>query len=421
MSPMPASHDMGTISFDYLPDSPLSHLWELATKNTRFEASASKDRVGALTIKAEDAIDCAVEKYQRVCNRVRFSAKLADRSYVYVRVQFRAPGRARDWGWIACDTGVAEPRRESRDEWVISRIPEKDGWTQFDLFLPEVVQRTYGQVEVLQFRELLGFRLRGELSITPISLFRDESEINPASGDHILDASAPRSENGASKSEGAEVSSKSDDNKWTRTDKWTAAGVVVAILAILIGSFNPEVRRFLHLDRPLDSPSSDASNRSAPQAKIREPLQVVTAGDIAELRRLDQVVRIREAESGKTLSEIPPGSFGFTLDVAIVDRDTSLHSEINVNFSGLPNEFEIHRLHDGSALLVVYVGPETLDRLREGAQTDAKVSLYTSSWDEAPTVIAIPLNLISCARYRELTVQEAGKYKYVSALDCQQK
>src|SRR5271168_1305888 len=156
---MPTSHDMGTISFDYLPDSPLSHCWKLAEKDTRFQASASKDRVGALTIEAEDAIDYAVEKYQRVCNRVRFIAKLSERSYVYVKVKFQAPGRTNgpDWGWIACDTGVGEPRKESRDEWVISRIPEKNGWTQFDLFLPDEVQRTYGQVEVLQFSELLGF------------------------------------------------------------------------------------------------------------------------------------------------------------------------------------------------------------------------------------------------------------------------
>jgi hypothetical protein len=169
---------MGTISFDYLPDSPLSHQWELAKKDARFEASASKDRASVLTIEAEDAIDYPVEKYQRVRNRVRFSAKLSQRTYVYVKVQFRAPGMTHgpDWGWIACDTGVAEPRRESRDERVISRIPEKNGWTQFDLFLPDEVQRTYGQVEVLDFKDLLGFRLRGELSISPILLFRDEIE-----------------------------------------------------------------------------------------------------------------------------------------------------------------------------------------------------------------------------------------------------
>ena len=170
---------MGVVSFDYLPDSPLSHRWRLATKDMRFEASASKDRDGALMIKAADAIDYDVEKYQKVCNRVQFSAKLSEHTYVYVKIRFLAPDRGNepDWGWIACDTGAGDhPRRESRNEWVIFRIPEKGGWTRFDLFLPDEVQRTYGQVEVMQFRELLGFRLRGELSITPISLFRDEIE-----------------------------------------------------------------------------------------------------------------------------------------------------------------------------------------------------------------------------------------------------
>jgi hypothetical protein len=148
---------------------------------------------------------------------------------------------------------------------------------------------------------------------------------------------------------------------------------------------------------------------------------VVTANDIAELRRLDQVVRIREAESGKTLSEIPPGSFGFTLDMELAERESALHSDINVRSSELPSEFEIHKLRDGSAMLVVYVGPETLDRLREGTQPGAPISLYTSSWNEAPAVVAIPLSQIKCTRYRELTVQSFGKYKDVSVLDCQQR
>jgi hypothetical protein len=420
---MPTSHDMGTISFDYLPDSPLLHRWDLATKHTRFEAFASKDRAGALTIKAEDAIDYAVEKYQRVCNRVRFIAKLSERSYVYVKVQFQAPGRTNgfDWGWIACDTGVGKPRKESRDEWVISRIPEKNGWTQFDLFLPDEVQRTYGQVEVLQFSELLGFRLRGELSITPISVFRDESEVNPASADHKLDGPAPGTENGTAKSEGAETTSESHDNRWTRTDKWTAAGVFVTLLAIIIGSLNPEVRRFLHLDKPLDSSSGDPSKRSTPQPTASEPLQAVTANDTSELRRLDEVVRIREAESGKTLSEIPPGSFGFVLGVELIEKALSSHSDVNIDSSGLPNEFEIHKLRDGKAMLVVYVGPDTLDRLREGLRPEASISLYTSSWNEAPALVAIPLGQISCTRYRDLTVRAAGKYEYVGVLDCQPK
>jgi len=409
---------MGTISFDYLPDSPLSHRWELAKKDARFETSASKDHADALTIKAEDAIDYAVEKYQRVCNRVRFSAKLSDRSYVYVKIQFRAPGRTNgpDWGWIACDTGVGGPRKESRDEWVISRIPEKNGWTHFDLFLPEEVQQTYGQVEVLQFKELLGFRLRGELSISPISLFRDDIEGEEAMPD-------PMSRSGAASihSEAGDIAQVHETKRWSRADKLTAVGVVATILGLLIAVFFPEIRRFFHLDRPSVSQSSSPSNLSAPEQPVRKPLQIVTAKDGPELRQLNQVAPIREAESGKTLSEIPPGSFGFVQDEELVARELSLHPDIDVNSSELPNEFEIHKLRDGSALLAVYVGPETLDRLREGLQPNASISLYTTSWNEAPILVAVPLNQINCTRNRELSAEDGRKRKYVSVLDCRQK
>jgi len=174
---MPTSIEMGAISYRYLPESPLRHGWKLAKAGTRFEASAPPDRPDGLAIKAEDAIDYNVEKYQQVCNHVQFTAKIAEHSYVYVKVRFASKNRnSPRWGWIACDTGVGEPRQESPDEWVISRIPKKNGWARFDLFLPEEVNRTYGQVEVLKFNELLGFRLRGELSISPVKLYRVMSD-----------------------------------------------------------------------------------------------------------------------------------------------------------------------------------------------------------------------------------------------------
>lgn len=173
----PPAIDMGRISFDYLPASPLSNGWRLALpERLTFSFSKPLDRLDGVAIKAEDAIDYNVEKHQRVCNRVEFSAKLSEHSYVYARIGLvSADGLSVSrQGWITCDSGNKLPRRESRDEWVISRIPEPGGWTKFDLSLPDEVAQTFGKADAQQFDELLGFRLRGCLSISPIKLYRQE-------------------------------------------------------------------------------------------------------------------------------------------------------------------------------------------------------------------------------------------------------
>jgi hypothetical protein len=235
----------------------------------------------------------------------------------------------------------------------------------------------------------------------------------------LVARSAPQKEESVPHPGLAQVIVNPDSHTWTRGEKWTAVGVIATVVAIIVAVIIPEIRRSIHLDKPSLSQPSDTSNSEGPREPVRKPLQIVTAKDLPGLRRLNQVVPLRVAESGKTLSEIPPSSFGFTLTSNIVDRDLSFHPEVIVNSSELPNEFEIHKLGDGSALLAVYVGPETLDRLQEGLQPNESVSLYTRSWKEAPTIIGIPLSQISCARSRDLSVEESGKHKYLSVLDCQ--
>ena len=168
---------IGRISFDYLPASPLVNGWRLALAEKPFvQASIPADRRDGLAFKADDAIDCDVQNHQRVCNRVKFSAKLSHQSYVYVKVGFVAKDHAiLRSGWITCDIGSKPPRKESKDEWVIHRVPNEDGWTSFDLSLPREVSETFGRAEGLEFGELQGFRLRGKLTISPIELYRDES------------------------------------------------------------------------------------------------------------------------------------------------------------------------------------------------------------------------------------------------------
>jgi hypothetical protein len=414
---MSTSKDMGAISFGYLPESPLLHRWRLVSKDKPFEASASRDRPAGLTVKAEDAIDYDVEKYQRICNRVEFAAKLSEHSYAYAKVQLvsRDGETVSRFGWIAVDVGDMPPRKVSRDEWVIYRKSNKDGWANFDLLLPEEVGRTFGQTEGLQFSELLGFRLRGEVSISPISLFHVELETKLNQGGVTYrETVAPRSEL-------TETVPARDTKRWTRAEKWTAAGTIAGIVAIFVAVLFPEIRKLVHLEKAAFSQSSSPSNLSSHDQPVYEPLQVVTAKDFADLRRLSQVALIRESESGKTLSEIPPGSFGFTLASEIVEHGLGFHPELDVNSSALPNEFEIHKLRDGTGLLVGCVGPETLSLLQEGLQPKISFSIYTGSWKEAAKFVGVSLSQITCARSRDLSIEVGAKQKYVGVLDCQRK
>lgn len=251
-----------------------------------------------------------------------------------------------------------------------------------------------------------------------LSALRDEAT--------LAARSTPQNERFVPKPDLAEIVAKPDAHKWTRGEKWTAVGAIATIAALIIA-----LLAFLHLDKRSVSPPNNpsypekpapqANNPSHPEKPAPKPLQVITTKDAVELRGLDQVERIRDEESGKTLSEIPPGSFGFTQALEVVWQAQDLHEQIKLESYGFPQEFEIHKLRDGSALLVVYLGPETLDRLREGLQPRESVSLYSTSWKDAPNIAAIPIDQISCARDREFSTKDGKKYKNLYVLDCQPK
>jgi hypothetical protein len=234
---MRQSSEMGKISFNYLPASPLNNGWKLALKEKpALKHSVPPGRPDGLAIQADDAIDHDVEKYQRSCNRVEFVAKLSEHSYAYIKVRLTSKDNKsvlRE-GWITCDVGTRPPRKESRNEWVVCRKPEKDGWTRFNLSLPEEVSKTFGQDEGLRFSELLGFRLRGSLSISPIGLYRDEPLLHAS-------ATPPDSQNDTALTE---------KRRWSRSETLTAVGVVVALIAILASFFVPEFRRLIGLEEP---------------------------------------------------------------------------------------------------------------------------------------------------------------------------
>lgn len=235
----------------------------------------------------------------------------------------------------------------------------------------------------------------------------------------ILDARSARRETDAPQPEAAATVPEPTTRKWTRGEIWTAVGAIAAIIAIFVAILFPEIRRFLHLEKPSVSQPDIPAKPSLPPAVVRKQLQIITAKDIAELRQRNQVTLVHKTESGKTLSEIPPSSFGFALTTSIVEYGRDGRQEVDVNSFRLPNEFEVQKLVDSTVFLVAYVGPETLDRLREGLKQNESVALYANSWKEASNVAAIPLSQLRCIRERELLVDNNRPLNSVSVLDCQ--
>jgi hypothetical protein len=395
------SKNMGRISFDYLPASPLDNGWRLALKDKPLrQASASADRPGGITIKIDDAIDINVEKYQRLCNRVLFAAKLSDRSYAYAKVRLVSTDgqmTVKD-AWIACDTGDKPPRKVSPNEWVVYRKPGGDGWASFDLSLPNEVSQTLGQTGDLRFSELLGFRLRGTMSISPIDLYRDDPP--DMSTDQIVGTRSSRRV------------------PWSRSDKIGAWSVAVTLLAIIVGLAIPEVRRFLGLERPVTVQNPPLSAVPAPAtAEPAKLLVAQVAKDIRELRQQNHVFRLADSESDKDFAEIPVNSYGFVGSPELVYRSSSDKYSVDANADAL--DFEIQKLADGSGLLLGYVGPETFELLREGMRAKSNFTLYSGAWKDAPNLVAIPISGLKYSRSRILRV-EGGQRKpiRVAALDC---
>ncbi len=153
-----------------------------STSPPRF--SSPTERTGGLTMVAPGThhIDLRVEPQHRLCNRLRFQTKPGKdcpESYIYANVQVTSKdGKHGPMpAWIACNIGMGPPARHGPNEWIIYRTPAADGWATFDLLLPEEVQSSpLGREDGLAFSELLGIRMRGSISVSPIELWRDNRE-----------------------------------------------------------------------------------------------------------------------------------------------------------------------------------------------------------------------------------------------------
>ena len=132
--------------------------------------------------------------------------------------------------------------------------------------------------------------------------------------------------------------------------------------------------------------------KAAPAAVFIE-----TTGSEVELRRQlrakNGVSELSSATSVIRFSVAPTGSFGFVtpklLGMALITRSPDLPLE---QMPPVSNAFEIHKLADGSGMLVGFVEATLKPQLTASQRPkNVRLGLYSNPSDKAPHIVAVPL------------------------------
>lgn len=173
------------IDFDY-SDSPVEHKWHLGESTDETQPSFLHFPDGfvgkALEIKStvRYRMDFFVDQLASLGSYIEFVAKLENESYFQtcIRVQSKDSSNVRKL-WLSFCAGTEQPKRidDGSDTWyeyVVNVIPTQleGGWARFELDLIKAVQLTAGK-EGWKFGQLERVRLRGNISIAHISIFKE--------------------------------------------------------------------------------------------------------------------------------------------------------------------------------------------------------------------------------------------------------
>ena len=132
--------------------------------------------------------------------------------------------------------------------------------------------------------------------------------------------------------------------------------------------------------------------KAAPAAVLIE-----TPGSEAELRRQlrnkNGVSELSSSTSVVRFSIAPTGSFGFItpklLGLALITQSPDLPLE---QTPPTPNAFEIHKLADGSGMLVGFVEANLKPQLTPSQRPkNVRLGLYSNPSNKAPYIVAVPL------------------------------
>lgn len=138
------------------------------------------------------------------------------------------------------------------------------------------------------------------------------------------------------------------------------------------------------------------SQKAAPAAVFIEA--VGTEAELRKQLRARTGVTELGADAPRTrFSLAPVNRFAFAtpqfLGLALVTQSPDVPLERE---APAPNAFEIHKLADGSAMVVGFVGPELKAQLTPQVRPkNVRLALYSNPSDKAPHIVAVPLGKLS--------------------------
>ena len=151
------------------------------------------------------------------------------------------------------------------------------------------------------------------------------------------------------------------------------------------------------LRQALDGESRQASWEASEQKAAPAAVFIEPAGSEVELRRQlrakNGVSELSSATSVIPFSVAPTGSFGFItpklLGLALITQSPDLPLE---QMPPVSNAFEIHKLADGSGMLVGFVEANLKPQLTASQRPkNVRLGLYSNPSDKAPYIVAVPL------------------------------
>lgn len=174
---------IGQVRFDYLPDSPANHGWNVVleaedAKNPKFSIPYEPPVVGALSISHEGRyyMDYLVDQTQGMTDFIEFYCKYSIDAgfYLNIKVTSRDENRS-DSIWICYGPVSGETRQAFVKEWKMPIPGEllEGGWIAAKILIAEDVMKTFGK-DGWVYRTTQRIRLRGSLSISPITFYKVE-------------------------------------------------------------------------------------------------------------------------------------------------------------------------------------------------------------------------------------------------------
>ena len=151
------------------------------------------------------------------------------------------------------------------------------------------------------------------------------------------------------------------------------------------------------LPTPLDAARGGGGKTEVLPVEKAAPAAVVidTVGTEQELRKQLRAKNgvVELAASNTRFSSAPTGSFGFiapqVLGMALVTQSPDLVLE---RVQPVASAYEVHKLADGSGMLVGFVGPDLMPQLTPSQRPkNIRIGLYSNPSEKAPHIAAVPL------------------------------